>query len=274
MIIARCAPRARCRLWKKCPQCANIRQAQIANIAELGASTSRSITYAVVRPLTNDIATQKAQVIKKLGSRIDGGIWTIETGKETAGLHTNLILGSDTPIHAQDIAEALTVEASVYAEHVPHTDVRKIAAYSSKQSAYPHKDEYKGRLYGSFGTFKRPLAIVAESKMSPIIGAMALEQMLDDAGIPEPSIKPDILKSPLAGCETKEQMKERGKANEKARNNAHRLNTQKLYDENLRRLIAVHSGEIELNGFAYVAGFGFIGKDEARRLGVVIGDDN
>lgn len=268
-----CSPRNRCKRWKECPHCAAIRQAQIANIAQLGASTSRSVTYAVVRPATNDIATQKNQILKALKSRVDGGIWTIETGKETAGLHANIIIGSDQPIHAADIATAITTEAEIYAEHIPHTDVRNVAAYSSKPAAFPSADEYTGRLYGSFGTWKRPLAAAAEGKINPEIAGLAIEQMLADAGIPEPPQKerPNLSYPPMSrDKESRDEIRKRIKHNKEEQERVEREHAEKMREhareKYMKRLIAAHAGEIELNGYVYITGYGIATEKELKNL--------
>lgn len=270
-----CTPHDRCRKWKECNDCAKIRQAQIASVAEDGANKSRSITYAVVRPLTNDIAKQKTNVLKKIRNKVDGGIWTIETGDRTNGLHTNLILGSDEPIRAVDIAEALTTEASVYAEEILHEDVRNVAAYSSKPIGFPSPDEYSGRFYGSFGTFKRPLAALVEGNSNPIVKGLALEQMLKDANVqaeapkPSPPIK-GLMYPPMNKSirETQEQVDKRLDHNEKVISEHKKEVFEHNKREYMKRLLMAHKEEIELKGYVYVSGFGLMGIDDLHKCGI------
>lgn len=265
----------RCKKWKECAECSKIRQVRIANVAEEGARGSRSITFAVVRPLTNDIAKQKNNVLKKIRKKIDGGIWTIETGKGTAGLHTNLILGSDEPILAADIAEALTTESNVYAESIPQSDVRNVAAYSSKPIGFPPTSEYSGRLYGSLGTFKRPLATLVEGSGSPILRGMALEQMLVDANVPaEPPQPPPAINGLMYPPMNKSIRETQEAVDRRLKHNARLVSEhkQEVFEhqkkEYMKRLLMVHKEEIELKGYIYVAGFGLMGMDDLHECGI------
>lgn len=271
-----CLPASRCKQWKVCSYCAAIRQAQIASVAEQGASLSRRVTFAVVRTAApNDIDKARERLLRSLKSSIDGGIWTIETGRKTAGLHVNLILGSDSPIEAATIARYWSSDADILAQEIPHKDTRNIAAYISKQGGVPPPGEYSGRLYGSYGTWKRPLAVAATQTTSPIIAGLALEALLERAGIPEPP--PEIehayfQQAQIHGKETPHARTERIRRNQEAEKQAAQANaTEKAewkYRENMRRVLAVNQGRIELEGFVFVEGFGVASVKDLERCGL------
>lgn len=242
-MIAQCRPGKRCRDWRVCPDCARIRQAQIADVAERGAATSPRVTYAVARTYdARTFSADKAQFLTRLAKIADGGIWTVETGKISAGLHINIIAGTKDAVTAAELARAwpTTSPVDVWATEIPRRNARNVAAYASKQTGFPHPDEYRGRLYGSWGTWKRPLATLAESREAPVLAGAALEAMLSATGIPAPE--------PNQEAET---------AQERAKNN-------------LRRLIAARMGEIELHGYCYVPGYGIATTKDARKLGLYL----
>lgn len=271
-----CEPKARCRKWRECQYCGAVRQAQIANIAEIGAMGSRSITYAVVKPLSNDIAAQKTQVLKHLSSEINGAIWTIETGSQVLGLHANLIIGSDKPIHAAQVAAGLSGESEVYAQRIPHTDIRKVASYVAKPSNYPEKEQYSGRLYGSVGDWKKPLTTMVETNAgNGVMAALALEEMLEQAGIVAPDIKADIRQRPLSKQETPAEVAARIRHNKKAIDDAaiakQVAERKTSHHKYMQRVLAAHVGEIELNGFVYVTGYGLAGVDDLHKFGLSSG---
>jgi hypothetical protein len=164
-----------------------LRQYQVANVVEAGASKSAHITYAVVRPFNRwDFEMQFDKMKKSIARKklIDGGVWTVEKGISKRGdLHINVIVGSVEKITASTIAELYNQPADVYADEVAHADVRNVAAYIAKRSQMPNSEEYAGRIYGSFGSFKKPLAALVEGKDTPpLIAAAALNQMIKSAG--------------------------------------------------------------------------------------------
>lgn len=232
-IIPPCAPGRRCGRWRTCDACARIRQAQIAAIAEKGATHSPHITYAVVRPCDQrTLAATRAALIDRLARVSDGGVWTVETA-DHAGLHLNIVAGARTPLHAADIARSCppASPADVWAAPVPHRDVRHVAAYIAKRRAIPDRTEYAGRVYGAWGRWKSPLAALVEDRTAPaILAAVALESMLEGAGVPHPDTRPDRSIADLA------------------------------------RMRAIRAGALTLHGYRYIAGQGVAAAPEARAL--------
>ncbi|MEE9356622.1 MAG: hypothetical protein V3U75_13615 [Methylococcaceae bacterium] len=271
-IIAQCRSGNRCRQWRECEQCAHIRQAKISDIAERGSLQSPYVTYAVVKPLNDSTFTdEKTKLIKAVSKVADGGLWTVETGKNS-GLHTNLIIGSSEPFQIETIYGAIGVESSVFANtKLNHNEVRNVASYSSKRVAMPKKDEYVGNLYGRFGCFKTPLAICAENTISPVMAGVALEQMLADRGIAEP--ESDFMMRPMGGGkDTQEAMRTRYKHNEAEQARYSKaIKNHREQDNNYKhfqRMLAVVAGEIELHGLAYLKGYGVVDKRDLRKFGV------
>ncbi len=177
---------SRCKKFRECNLCSRIRQKQIADVAEKGAESDKSITFAVIRAFDQyKIAENKARFIQQLKSKVNGGIWTIENA-EYAGLHLNLIVGTDKAITATTLAKAWGFrggDTDIYSEQIDYNDIRNVAAYCAKIEQTPSKDEYPGHVYGSFGTWKRPLGFLMRKNVNPRIQLVALEQMLKNAGV-------------------------------------------------------------------------------------------
>ncbi|MDC9720924.1 MAG: hypothetical protein PSN46_09410 [Gammaproteobacteria bacterium] len=273
-IISNCEKGFRCRKWKECEHCSRIRQAQIASLAEEGAATSPHITYAVTRTYSQKtISKDRTDFIKRLNRAVNGGIWTIETADIT-GLHVNILLGSDKPIDATKLAGMWgSSSADIWAAEIPRKDVRNVAAYCSKKESFPNKEEYQGRLYGSFGEWKRPLALLAENKSSPVVAGAALDGMLAGLGVPEPEPEPEYNRPSINGYRKPKgkELKELLKKNDKKvalSLKQHEQEKNRVARENhLKRLLAAHRGEIELKGFVYVNGWGILHKSDLIKHG-------
>lgn len=283
-IISNCEKGFRCRKWKECEQCARIRQAQIASLAEEGAATSPHVTYAVTRTYSQQtISKDRTDFIKRLSNAVNGGIWTIETADIT-GLHVNIVVGSDKPIDATKLANIWgSKSADIWAAEIPRKDVRNVAAYCSKKENFPTKSEYSGRLYGSFGEWKRPLALLAEQKKSPVVAGAALEGMLAGLGVQELEKAPDynrpIIDRPYGEKTKGKDLKDLIKANDKKiALSLQEYEVEKnrvVRDNHLKRLLAANRGEIELKGFVYVNGWGILHKSDLIKTGFLdIPSDN
>ena len=280
--ITQCEPRNRCRQWRVCPTCSNIRQAQIANVAESGANTSSTATFAVIRSFNQDtFGRDKQGFMNRITRKTQGGIWTIETGNSINGLHMNLIIGTDNAVDAGMLAQAWKQESDIYAEEIPKADVRKVAAYIAKKKGYPDKTDYAGRLYGSWGTWKQPLRILAGSEsgyINPALKAMGLEQQLIDLNVPEPmqiadQERPHLIQPPKVKSfrETKETARERIAINEAEIDRVNRINqiakNEAVRDAGIKRVLAIARNEIEVKGFAYIKGYGLMNKADLMRYG-------
>lgn len=265
-----CRPGNRCRKWRECDYCAQVRQAQIADVAEAGAATSPSVTYAVARTYSQaTISKDRSKFMAKLQRATEGGIWTIEKGEVSAGLHINIIAGTSEPLPAAKLAAMWPGDADFWAAEIPHSDVRNVAAYSAKRSQMPDRAEYSGNIYGSYGSWKRPLAALVEGKgnAGAVAKGLALEQMLADLGIPEPET-PDHYRGPIletrpfAGHETKRDREKRADRNiatmQEARAEHERHKREVAARNHMKRLYAIHRGEIELHGYAYIPGYGVV----------------
>lgn len=241
-----CAPGARCRRWRYCQQCAAIRQAQIANVAEIGAARSARITYAVVKPARpDDLAEARPEFLRAVGQHIDGCVWTVETGQWSVGLHLNLIAGASVAIDAAQVASLYPSRCEVWAAEIPRADVRRVAAYISKRDAMPGKSTYSGHLYGSSGAWKRPLSLLVEGP-SPIAAAAALEVGLGRMGVPAPAPPPPSPPPPGAPGQ--------------------RISP--AHAAAIARVLAIARDEMRLNGAVYVPGVGLVTLDDARRMGI------
>jgi len=282
-MIAQCRPGRRCRNWRECPDCARIRQAQIAEVAERGAAFSPRVTYAVVRTYDpGSFGADKDAFIARLARVTEGGIWTVETGAISTGLHVNIIAGTLDGLAAAQLAKAWPVSsaADCWAADIPRRDVRHVAAYVSKRDSFPHPDEYAGRLYGSWGAWKKPLAALAEDRhgTAPVTAGAAVEAMLAGAGIPAPEPIPapafqaPRTEGPGYGKESREEVAARMARNADAWEHAkarHEADKARVARENhLRRTFALYRGELTLHGHCYIPGYGVATLADATALGL------
>lgn len=237
----------RCLDHRQCEACARIRQAQVADVAEVGAATTpgAAITYAVIRTYAPaDIGPDREAFAKKLARRTMGGIWTVETGAISTGLHLNLLAATDQPVTAAQIAKMWPVSspADVWAAPIARPDVRRVAAYMSKKSGIPPEAEYSGRTYGSWGGWKKPLgSLIDDPQKAPIVAAAALESLLAGAGVPAPATA-----ATTGPATTQEELREK----------------------HLARLCAIHRGELEIKTSVYVPGWGLVMRADAERFGM------
>lgn len=219
-----CQRGARCKDFRNCEFCCRVRQKKIADVAERGSKSSRYVSYAVIRTFDQQkIKETKAKFMPRLKQLTDGGLWTIEYG-EYSGLHLNIIAGSDQIITATQLAKAwgFRGDTDIHLENVPHSEVRNPAAYSAKFESIPTKEQYSGHTYGSYGTFKKPIDILATQQINPYVQILAIEQLLADAGIAE----------------------------------------EYANDSDLSRVAAVISEKVNTDGFYILNGHGLITKDD------------
>jgi len=201
------------------------------------------VSYAVVRTYdAHALARDREKFIARLAQFSEGGLWTIETGGRKGGLHVNLIIGTLDGIAASKLAACWPSGSSAdfWAAEIPRGDARHVAAYCAKRETMPDGESYAGRLYGSWGAWKRPLAAMVEDRAitPPEVAGAALQTMLH-AVLPEPSFK------------------DAADDREQARN------------ARLKTLFAAHAGELAMHGCCYIPGYGVATLAEARRIGAL-----
>lgn len=182
-----CTPLQPCHRWKHCDYCARLRQARIA---ELAASRCRhhEPTYAVITGLD-----ARTVIDARKFHAGTGGMWTIEIGEKMHGLHANLILDASAPVTAEQIASTLNRPSSaVWAQAITRADLRNVAAYISKRAGAPRWQEFDGRLYGTWGTWRGVGQIARDQTRHPAVTAAATELQLRQLGIqpPQPPTHP------------------------------------------------------------------------------------
>ena len=145
----RCAPRARCGDVRACDYCARVRQAQQAERAQRGyAATGGQLTYAVVMPHhPADTAAIRAAITKRLPAR--GGLWAVQVGLQSRGLHIDMVTASAEPLDAAAFAAQLAHPAEVWAQPINPDDLRNVVAYATRREAMPPREAYSGHLAGS-----------------------------------------------------------------------------------------------------------------------------
>jgi hypothetical protein len=158
----------RCRRWRVCPDCARIRQAQIADVAQRLSAIYPALDWTILHPVRQgSAAVATARAAWARASAAPAGIWTVEQSPETKNLHINII-------HPRGFAAA-TPQAHVWREPL-RGDVRRVAAYISKPEQYPDRLDHPGRTYGTLG----PLwAHLANPRQAETVAAAAIEQALN-----------------------------------------------------------------------------------------------
>lgn len=173
-----CTPEVPCHQFRHCDYCARLRQHKIAELANTRCR-SNNPTYAVITGLSplSAISARKFHA----GT---GGLWTIEAGTKMGGLHANLILDSSEQVEASAIASALAMPGhAVWAQAIPRRDLRNVAAYISKRASVPRRNEYDGRVYGTWGTWRGAAQVAREQIMAPVVAAAAHQQQLQQLGL-------------------------------------------------------------------------------------------
>lgn len=163
----RCTPRARCGDVRECKVCARIRQARQADRAERGyAATGGHLTYAVVMPHhPGDTAAIRGAISKRLPAR--GGLWAVQVGLQTRGLHIDVVVAADAPLDATTIATQLAHPAEVWAQPIAPADLRNVVAYATRREAMPAREQYSGHLAGSWGGWRSVRQVMVEMAADP-----------------------------------------------------------------------------------------------------------
>lgn len=165
----------RCRQYRTCADCARLRQARIADIAEGLLSHYQDIFMARFTPYSNsyrEISRLKSAVKRQL-SGLDA-VWTVEQGTEKGLLHLNIL--SPREVFKQ-------IKQAEYYQSEKVRNLRQTAAYLLKQSQIPSLSAYPGR---QFGAFKSITELLTAKDQAPIIQAAAAEK-ITLAGWPLPS---------------------------------------------------------------------------------------
>jgi hypothetical protein len=163
-----CFKGSRCHRWRDCPECAAIRQARIADVADRLQSMYPGLAWTTLHPVTSGaeaIARARAAWARK--SRVPAGLWTVESSPSTGNLHCNIIhpIGFDA-----DISGLHRWQRAITGK------VRHVAAYISKPEQFPRREDHPGRLYGTLGPLWQHLA---SARQEPTVAAAALEYAID-----------------------------------------------------------------------------------------------
>ena len=165
-----CAPRARCHDYRRCPICARIRQAKIADAAERLAARAGPLAWTCLSPVepgADALARARAAFLRATDP--PGALWTVELSPETGALHCNIISPAEPP-RAMKLARVW---------HAPiNGDVRAVAAYISKREQMPSKLQYPRRLYGTAGPV---WAWLSSGAGQPVIAAAKAQYDIDPA---------------------------------------------------------------------------------------------
>lgn len=178
ILTTSCAGVNRCGNSKICARCASIRQAKLATMAEKLEKEFGQLSLTVLCPEKNtpdEIKRLRASFVRR--AIAPAGLWTIETGRQFAGLHINIL--SPTP------ALKRWKKAASYSELVL-TTAREAAAYISKRSGMPPIEQYSGKLYGSFGQLFQYLI---NEKATAEVQAAAIEVSLSGENYKMPKNK-------------------------------------------------------------------------------------
>lgn len=183
MSFGDCTGHDHCGNAHTCGRCARERQRRIADKAEALERDHGQLTLTVLRPALNtqdEIRRLRGSFLRR--ALAPAGIWTVETGSQFAGLHLNII--SPLP------APAKWRNCETYSELI-QTTARDAAAYISKRSGMPPREQYEGRLYGCFGQISN---IIVSQRVAPIVAAAAVEMALSGGSLHESPPPPDLSK--------------------------------------------------------------------------------
>lgn len=192
-----CNKSARCKDFRKCQECANIRQARISDVVELAARFSPVATYAVVLPKKEAnrpevIKALKTKLTRKLRQSTNGLMCSIETTPNDA-LHLNLIINSEnkiTPKPFQTIAKNLDIQADIFVQQIRVDEIRKVTAYALKKQSLPSREQYQGNILNVSGTVKTAGAVMQSVQMmknNPLVAITAMNNRLIKMGLEPPS---------------------------------------------------------------------------------------
>jgi len=124
------------------------------------------LCYTVLKPRENTAAALKAVHASFMRRALaPAGIWTVETGELFGGLHLNIL--SPEP-------RAARWKCVTYSELVQNS-AREAGAYIAKRDGIPARQQYGGRLYGSWGQVG---ALLVSRSVPVVVQAAALEVVL------------------------------------------------------------------------------------------------
>jgi hypothetical protein len=177
----RCAPRSRCNRWRDCDDCNRIRQARFADEAEAAAVYMLAPALWVFVPLSRDPAElAKIREWFQRHYKPAAAVWSIEYGHKSTGWHLNVIAD-----HARADAPP---GVRVYCERIKGT-IRTVAAYITKGSQRPPRDDAIKRVTGYLGNWKKPTDAAAPA--SPLISATLHMQRSTEPKQPSPVPGPE-----------------------------------------------------------------------------------
>lgn len=205
--VKQCYKGHRCKLFKQCEICNNIRQARLADATELASRFSKNATYAVVLPYEqtqSNIKMMRSNIIRSMRKSSDGLFCSVETSQNRA-LHLNmLILSDDKPSLTvfQRALKNIGSDGSIFSETLTNgksspdilTQVRNITAYALKRQSIPTPDQFNGNLITTQGSVKGMKEILqgeAMRRIAPLVALVSMRNTLDKLGL----ITPDPNKS-------------------------------------------------------------------------------
>lgn len=194
-----CVSHNRCKKYRECDICNNIRKARYCDITMLASRFSPHASYAVVMPhaeaqspiLVNQL---KTKITRKLRRSTNGIFCAIETSANDA-LHLNMILTHSEPLSVNVMESTLKdmgIGGDILLQSVPKKDIPKITAYSLKRQSLPAKSRYGGNLVNTAGDIRQAGEIMQSRMMlryAPVIVIEAMVVKLNRMGIKTPMRK-------------------------------------------------------------------------------------
>jgi hypothetical protein len=163
-----CTPASLCRNWIACDRCARIRQAKIADAAELLQRYYPTLAWTILRPIDNtpeQLARARAAWARSAAP--GGALWTVERDATPGHHHVNIL---HPPTQA-----VIQMHAHHWTRSV-RGSVRDLAAYIAKRKTAPDPAYFAGRAFGRLG----PLWIhLAQARSFPLVQAAALQHAID-----------------------------------------------------------------------------------------------
>lgn len=192
VLYHKCEKGKRCRKYRDCKICNNIRKAQMSDLTELAGRFSRYSQYAVVMPhqqVTDHIKALKTNITRTLRKSANGALITVETSKNDA-LHLNIILNTDKQLNTHDFTKAVELTngtANVFIDDLnTQIEIRNATSYGLKIESIPPKYQWAGNTVNTTGNLRTMREIMQGKRMlhhAPHITMTSLNNTFADLGL-------------------------------------------------------------------------------------------
>jgi hypothetical protein len=184
--VRKCYRQRPCNDFRRCERCARRRQRELADAAWRLEQARGPLSWTCLTPdQPGNRAIREIRDIYRQRCEAGAGLWTIERGNVTGGLHCNIIA----PIHRAPVISG----ARAWVQPIIGS-VRNVAAYIGKRSQIPSLAEYDGHTRGRWGPLSAwltapdtPAVVVADSIEQHLLHAWHATHGTIGAYAPDPT---------------------------------------------------------------------------------------